>query len=214
MKTIAVFGGTSGLGVKLVPLLEEKYRVISLGSKDVDVTYFGEVKKFFEGGEVDIVLNLAGISYDVYLSRITEDDYKPIIDMLDVNIMGLVNILAGCLPHMVKKKWGRVITISSVLSEMNVPKASLYSASKAFVDRLISSANKENIKYGVTCNSIQLGYWDGGMCERLDPVFREKVKDNIGLKRWGTVEELHNTINYLVDNEYVCGVNLKLDGGL
>ena len=214
MKKIVVFGGTSGLGVKLIPHLKEKYVVISLGSKDVDITYFGEVKKFFETHEVDIVLNMSGREYDVYLSKICEDDYQPIIDMLDVNVMGNVNILAGCLPQMIKKKWGRVISISSVLAETNVPKASLYSASKAFIDRLMSAANKENIRFGVTCNSIQLGYWDGGMCERLKPEFQEAVLKNIGLKRWGKIEELYNTINYIVDNEYVCGTNLRIDGGL
>ena len=60
MKKMVVFGGTSGLGQKLVPLLEEKYDVISLGSNDVDVTEWGEVKYFFLSNDVDIVLNMFG----------------------------------------------------------------------------------------------------------------------------------------------------------
>ena len=115
---------------------------------------------------------------------------------------------------MIEKKYGRIISISSIFSELNVPKNSIYCATKAFVDRFISNANKENIKYGVTCNSIQLGYWDGGMCHRVEEKYQEMAKEKIGLKRWGSIEELYNTVNYIVDNEYVCGVNLRIDGGL
>jgi len=213
-KIIAVFGGTGGLGVKLLPLLKKKYKVISLGSKLVDVTKLNQVKEFFADNDIDIVLNMSAKSYDVYLSRINEDNHQSVTDMLNVNIMGNINILAGCLPKMIEKKWGRVIAISSVTSKLNVPTASLYCASKAFLDRLISNANKENVRYGITCNTIRLGYWDGGMCERISPEFREVIRKSISLRRWGKIEELYNTVNYIVDNEYVCGTNLKIDGGI
>lgn len=214
MKTIAVFGGTGGLGSKLVPLLKRKYNTLSIGSKDVDVVNFNQVQHFFEVNAVDIVLNMSGKKYDVFLNQIGETDYKPIIDMLDVNVMGNVNILAGCLPRMVERKYGRVIAISSVFAEMNVPKNSIYSASKAFIDRLMSVANKENLKHGITCNTIQLGYWDGGMGQRVEEKYQELAKEKIGLKRWGKIEELYNAINFIIENEYVCGTNLKIDGGL
>jgi NAD(P)-dependent dehydrogenase (short-subunit alcohol dehydrogenase family) len=214
MKKIAVFGGTGGLGVKLIPYLEKKYEVISIGSKDVNVVNLVEVQKFFENNEIDIVLNMSGKKYDVFLSKISENDSQSIVDMLDVNIMGNINILAACLPKMIDKKWGRVIAISSVFAELNVPKNSLYCASKAFVDRLISIANKENVKFGITCNTIQLGYWDGGMGQRIEVKYQEMAKEKIGLKRWGSAEELYNTIDYIIENEYVCGTNLRIDGGL
>jgi NADP-dependent 3-hydroxy acid dehydrogenase YdfG len=214
MKKIVVFGGTGGVGQKLIPLLEQKYQVTALGSKDVDVTSFEKVKNFFAENEFDLVLNMSGLKYDVFLSKINEEDQKPINDMIDVNIKGNINIISTCLPKMIEKKYGRIISVSSVFSELNVPKNSIYCATKAFVDRFISNANKENIKYGITCNSIQLGYWDGGMCHRVEEKYQEMAKEKIGLKRWGSIEELYNTVNYIVDNEYVCGVNLRIDGGL
>jgi NADP-dependent 3-hydroxy acid dehydrogenase YdfG len=214
MKKIVVFGGTGGVGQKLIPFLEQKYQVTALGSKNVDVTSFEELKNFFTGHEFDIVLNMSGLKYDVFLSKISEEDQKSINDMIDVNIKGNINIVSTCLPKMIEKKYGRIISISSVFSELNVPKNSIYCATKAFVDRFISNANKENIKYGITCNSIQLGYWDGGMCHRVEEKYQEMAKEKIGLKRWGSIEELYNTVNYVVDNEYVCGVNLRIDGGL
>jgi len=215
MKRIIVFGGTSGLGTKLVPLLKEKYDVVSLGSKDVDVTSISDVKNYFETiGDYDIVLNMFGKNYDTFLSKINTENYDHVQNVIDVNVIGNVNVLSCCLPNLIKKKWGRVISISSVVSEMNIPKTAIYSASKAFIDRLYSVANKENVRFGITCNTIQLGYWDGGMCEKLEPEFRENVRNTIGLKRWGRVDELYNTINYIVDTEYVSGINLRIDGGL
>jgi len=214
MKKIVVFGGTGGVGQKLIPFLEHKYQVTALGSKDVDVTSFEKVKNFFAENEFDLVLNMSGLKYDVFLSKINEEDQKPINDMIDVNIKGNINIISTCLPKMIEKKYGRIISVSSVFSELNVPKNSIYCATIAFVDRFISNANKENIKYGITCNSIQLGYWDGGMCHRVEEKYQEMAKEKIGLKRWGSIEELYNTVNYIVDNEYVCGVNLRIDGGL
>jgi short-subunit dehydrogenase len=214
MKTIAVFGGSGGLGKKLVPMLEEKYNVISLGSSDVDITNLAHVKHFFYSNDIDIVLNMSGKKYDTFLSKITKSDMASISEMMNVNMIGNVNILAGCLPKMIEKKYGRVIAISSVFSEMNVPKNSIYCASKAFIDRLIGTANKENIKFGITCNTIQLGYWDGGMCYRVEEKYQQMAKENIGLKRWGKIKELYNTINFIVNNEYVCGTNLKINGGL
>lgn len=214
MKKIVVFGGTGGLGSKLIPFLEKKYDVTSVGSKNVDITSFSEVQKYFNENDFDIVLNMSGSKYDVFLSKIKDSDQQDINKMIDVNIKGNINIVSSCLPKMIEKKYGRIISISSVFSELNVPKNSIYCASKAFVDRFISNANKENVKFGITCNTIQLGYWDGGMCYRVDEKYQEMAKEKIGLKRWGKIEELYNTIDYIIENEYVSGTNLRIDGGL
>jgi NAD(P)-dependent dehydrogenase (short-subunit alcohol dehydrogenase family) len=214
MKKLVVFGGNGGLGTKLAPLLREKYEVLSPGSKDVDITNLKEVTDYFQANDIDIVINMAGKKYDTFLSKIDSDNYEEISSMLDINVKGNINILAACLPPMIQKRWGRIISISSVFAELNVPKNSVYCASKAFVDRLTSVANKENIKYGITCNTIQLGYWDGGMCYRVEQEYQDKAKQKIGLKRWGTAEELNSTINYIIETEYLCGTNLRIDGGL
>ena len=214
MKKLILFGGTGGLGQKLIPFLEKKYNVTSVGSKNVDITSFSEVQKYFNENDFDIVLNMSGSKYDVFLSKIRDSDQQDINKMIDVNIKGNINIVSSCLPKMIEKKYGRIISISSVFSELNVPKNSIYCESKAFVDRFISNANKENVKFGITCNTIQLGYWDGGLCYRVDEKYQEMAKEKIGLKRWGKIEELYNTIDYIIENEYISGTNLRIDGGL
>jgi len=214
MKHIAMFGATGGLGEKLLPLLQEKYSVTPIGSRNVDITDFDDVKRFFDNNEIDIVLNFSGKKYDKFLNNIDSESIQEVQSMLDVNITGNINVLANCLSQMRERNWGRVIIISSVFAEMNVPKNSIYCSSKAFVDRLVQNANKENIRKGITCNSIQLGFWDGGMCYRVPEEIQQKAKNKIGLKRWGSIQELYNTIEYIINNEYVCGTNLRIDGGL
>jgi NAD(P)-dependent dehydrogenase (short-subunit alcohol dehydrogenase family) len=214
MKKMIIFGATGGLGKQLVPFLQQKYEVIPMGSKDLDVTSYEDVKKFFDNIDYDIILNMSGLKYDQFLSKITSEDIIEINKMVDVNIKGNINIISCSLPKLIEKKYGRIISISSVFAELSVPKNSIYCASKAFVDRLVSTANKENVKYGVTCNTIQLGYWDGGMAYRVDQKYQDMAKEKIGLKRFGTIEELSNTITYIVDTEYLSGSTIRIDGGL
>lgn len=213
-KKIVIIGGSGGLGTALAPLLEKKYEVKSLSSRDLDVTNFEKLEMFFEMNDVDIVLNFFGKNYDVFLSKIWGGDLYDIKQLFDVNVNGHVNVMANCLPKMIEKKYGRIIGISSVLSEINVPMTAIYSTSKAAIDKLYQVANKENLRHGITCNTIQLGYWEVGMIEELDPEFQEKVKKGIGLRRWGKVQELYNAIDFMIETEYYCGNNMKLNGGI
>jgi 3-oxoacyl-[acyl-carrier protein] reductase len=210
-KTIAVFGGTGGLGSQLIPLLSENYTVISLSSKEVNITSSEEVNNFFEKNIVDIVLNLSGYNIDGFLHKLNPDDIDA---MVNINIKGSVNIVRGALPKMRNNLFGRVILISSVLAEKVVPGTSLYSGSKAFIDNLVKTTSAENIGKGITCNSIQLGYFDGGMCHRLPEKFAESVKESIPLKRWGSIQELYQTIEYLINTEYITGQNINISGGI
>ena len=211
MKTIALFGGSGGLGSQLKPLLEEKYKVVSLSSKDVNLRKMYATTQFFDDNEIDIVINLAGYNTDGFLHKL---EASAVDDMIDINVKGSVNICRGALPKMREKGYGRIIMISSVLATKVVAGTSLYSASKAFIDNLVKTVSAENIRKGITCNSIQLGYFDGGMCHRLPEEFAERTKNSIGLKRWGTIQELYQTIDYLIETEYITGQNINISGGI
>lgn len=220
MKTIALFGGSGGLGSQLkLPLelgnqslpLEKKYNVISLSSKDVDITSGSALETFFNENNVDIVINSSGYNYNSFLHKI--DDWSEVDKIIDVNILGNVKLLNKSLPKMRENGYGRIILISSVLSKKVVQGTSLYSGTKAFIDNLVKTASAENIGKGITCNSIQLGYFDGGMCHRLPEKFKEPIRKSIGLKRWGSIDELYNTIEYLIDTEYITGQNIEISGG-
>lgn len=212
MRKIALFGGSGGLGSELAPFLEKKYNVMKLSSKILDIRDIDSLKHFFDKNHIDIVINMSGYNFDNFLHKL--DGESEIQDMLDINIKGNINILSSCLPSMRDRQYGRIILISSVLAEKVVLGTSLYSGSKAFIDNLVKTASAENIGKGITCNSLQLGYFDGGMCHRLPEKYVEPIKNTIGLKRWGSIEELYKSLDFLINVEYITGQNINISGGL
>ena len=210
---LVVFGGSGGLGKPLSDKLLSDYEVVALSSKDVDVTDFNQVKSFFENNNQDIVLNLSGYNYNTILHKYDGDDVE-IKKQIQVNIEGNLNILANCLPSMREKKYGRIILTSSVLSSKPAFGTAVYSGCKAFIDNLIKTCTIENLSKGITCNSLQLGYMDGGLTYKVPEPFRTNVKNNIPLKRWGKISEIENAVRYLIETEYVSGCSLKINGGI
>ena len=207
-------GGTGGVGTKLKKLFEEKYNVTSVGSKDLDVTNFRKLEAFFHINEFDIIINLSGYNFDCFLHRYDEENIHEMKKQIDVNVIGNVNLLSACLPKMRKRGYGRIILASSVLSSRPAMGTSVYSASKAFIDNLVKSCALENCSKGITCNSIQMGYFNAGMAHKIPENIQEKVKSKIPLKRFGKILELKNTIDFLIETEYVTGTSLKINGGL
>ena len=199
MKTL-IIGGSGGIGQGLFEYFEDTTFV---SSKTYDVLKPGSEN--FE--EFDVVINLSGLIFESPLCN-----YNIITKRLvDINCIGAVNILADFLPGMKKRKFGRVIMFSSIYSSINVRNMGIYSASKAFVDKLVNIAALENAEYGVTVNSIQLGYTGLGMGDVKD---KEKILSKVGMKRFVTMEEIYNTIQAIVNTEYLTGQNIRLDGGM
>ena len=213
MKKVIVIGGTGGLGREVVRLLKEKYDVYAVGSK-LDVTNFQNLQRWFHVNKYDVVVNLSGYNHDSMLHKYDEETIYEAEKQININTLGNINLLATCLPGMRTRGYGRVILVSSVLATKPVIGTGVYSASKAFIDNLVKTTALENASKGITCNSIQLGYFDAGMAHRIPLEFQEKIKKNIPLKRYGKIEELYNTIEYLINTEYVTGTSLKINGAL
>ena len=209
-----VFGGSGGLGRQLVKKLNRDYEVTALSSKDVDVTNFEQVKQFFLENDFDIVINLSGYNYNSFLHKYNEKTLDARQKQIDVVVNGSLNILSNCLPQMRERNYGRIILTSSILSSKPVAGTSVYAGCKAFIDNLAKTCTTENLSKGITCNTLQLGYMDGGLTYEVPEPFRTKVKDTIPLKRWGTIKEIENTVRYLIDTEYVSGCSMKINGGL
>lgn len=209
-----VFGGSGGLGRQLVKKLNRDYEVTALSSKDVDVTNFEQVKQFFSENDFDIVINLSGYNYNSFLHKYNEKTLDVRQKQIDVVVNGSLNILSNCLPQMRERNYGRIILTSSILSSKPVVGTSVYAGCKAFIDNLAKTCTTENLSKGITCNTLQLGYMDGGLTYEVPEPFRTKVKDTIPLKRWGTIKEIENTVRYLIDTEYVSGCSMKINGGL
>jgi 3-oxoacyl-[acyl-carrier protein] reductase len=214
MKKVLIVGGTGGLGKKVSELMSNDYEITSVGSKDFDIKDINQCEEFFKNKNFDIVINFAGVNYDIFIHKINSENIESVQNLLDVNVKGTINIVSTTLKNMRKQKYGRIILISSVLSEKNVVGTGVYSSCKSFIDKFVKNVSLENIKHGITANTIQLGYFDGGMTYRIPQEHLEPIKKTIGLQRFGKIDELVTTINFLINNEYATGINLKIDGNL
>lgn len=211
MKTVALFGASGGLGSQLLPLLETKYNVIGISSSLIDVTDFKQVNEFFSINNIDIVINLTGYNFDTFAHKINTDQLDK---QIDVNIKGTVNVVSSCLNNMRQQQFGRIILVSSVLADHPVMSTSIYAGCKGFVDSFTKTVALENAGKNINCNSLQLGYFDGGLTYKIPETFRDTIKNNIPAKRWGTIDELYNTIDYLIETGYITGQNINISGGI
>ncbi len=214
MKTVALFGASGGLGKQLLPLLQTKYNVIGISSSDIDVTNFKQVNEFFETNDIDIVVNLSGYNFDSFTHKINDEILNQIDKQIDVNIKGTINIVSNCLSKMREQQFGRIILVSSILADHPVISTSIYSGCKGFVDSFTKTVALENANKNINCNSLQLGYFDGGLTYKIPENFRDTIKNNIPAKRWGMISELYNTIVYLIETGYITGQNINISGGI
>jgi len=214
MKTVALFGASGGLGKQLLPLLQTKYNVIGISSSDIDVTNFTQVNKFFETNNIDVVINLSGYNFDTFTHKINDETLNQIDKQIDVNIKGTINVVSNCLNKMREQQFGRIILVSSVLADHPVISTSIYAGCKGFVDSFTKTVALENANKNINCNSLQLGYFDGGLTYKIPENFRDTIKNNIPAKRWGTIVELYNTIDYLIETGYMTGQNINISGGI
>jgi NAD(P)-dependent dehydrogenase (short-subunit alcohol dehydrogenase family) len=200
---VLLIGGSGEIGQALIDLFDiQKYKVYWCDSKEFPLPMAGS--RMFPWTNIDIVINLAAV-----MPKNSTQFKKAIL----VNCLGAADILEIFLPFMRTHGYGRIIMMSSIFSKINVPGQGVYSASKAFVDKLVKIAAIENAQYGVTINSIQLGYTGIGMGEPLESDYN-KAKNKPAMKRFCTMEELYRTIDYIIDTEYLTGQNIALEGGI
>jgi len=210
MKKILLVGGNGGLGKQLTEDLELNYSCISVGSKILDVTNEEQVKGFLEKTDFDIIIYLSVKNIDGLIHKQTKETVE---EQINVNLFGFLNILRHSTNKLREKGYGRIIYISSVLSKNPIRGTGIYSASKAFCDNIIRTYSLENSKYGITSNSIQLGYFEGGLTDKVPNDILQNVKNNISLKRLGKVEEISSLIKTIISTEYINGTNISITGG-
>lgn len=210
MKKILLIGGTGGLGKQIELILKTEYECISVGSKNCDVTNEQNVINVLNKTKPDIIIYLSVKNIDGLVHRQTHED---VTKQLNVNLIGFLNVLRNCTENMRESGFGRIIYISSVLSKKPIRGTGIYSASKSFCDNIIKTYSLENSKYGITSNSIQLGYFDGGLTEKVPDNILQSVKNNIPLKRLGKIDEMSELIKTIIKTEYINGTNISITGG-
>jgi NAD(P)-dependent dehydrogenase (short-subunit alcohol dehydrogenase family) len=213
MKKIAFFGGSGGLGSQVIPYLQSKYDVSSVGSVVVNLTKNADISNYFNLNSPDIVVIFSNYNYNSFLHKY-KDNENQMDKQIDINITGVTKCLSYALDSMRKNNYGRIIIASSITVDRSVIGTSVYAATKAYYENLVKTICIENASKNITANCIQLGYMDGGLTYTLPEEFLQNTILQIPVKRLGTPEEIFKTVDFLIDNSYVNGTTIKLTGGL
>lgn len=162
---------------------------------------------------IDILVNNAGITKDALLVRTTPSDWDRV---LAVNLKGAFNFTKSTAKVMMRKRYGRIINISSVVGIMGNVGQSSYSASKAGLIGLTKSSAKELASRGITVNAVAPGYILTPMTNDLPQSAKDDFLSSILLKKAGTPEQVANLVLFLASDEadYITGQVIQIDGGL
>ena len=164
-------------------------------------------------GYIDILVNNAGITKDNIFLRMSENEWE---DVLNVNLNSTFNILKLITKGMVKRKYGRIINISSVVGVTGGAGQVNYSASKAGLIGLTKSLSQEIATRNITVNCIAPGFIETPMTEKLDDKRKDAILNSIPMNRIGKPKDLSSAIIFLASQEssYITGQTLHINGGL
>jgi 3-oxoacyl-[acyl-carrier protein] reductase len=177
-------------------------------------TVGARLKSLPEGfGEIDILVNNAGITADNLLARMSLADWERV---LATNLTGAFALTKEVVRTMMRKRWGRVISVSSVVGLMGNAGQANYAASKAGLIGFSKSLARELGSRNITVNVVAPGYVETAMTERLPEAHRAELAGAIALKRLGSVEDVAWAVLYLASAEagYVTGETINVSGGL
>ncbi len=171
----------------------------------------GDVEAAF--GQVDILVNNAGLTRDNLLFRIKDDDWDAVID---ANLRGTFATTRAAARGMMKRRWGRVINIGSVVGITGNKGQANYAASKAGLIGLTKSVAKELASRNVLANVVAPGLIATEMTEAMPAEAREAMATQIPLERVGTPEDVANAVLFLASDlaSYITGQVLVVDGGM
>ena len=240
-KVAMITGATRGIGKQIaLTLANEGYNIVlnyrtkndeliqaknEIESKNVkcltvkgDVTNFEDCKQMIESainefGKVDVLVNNAGITKDMLLARMKEEDFKQVID---VNLVGTFNMTKNVISYMMKARNGTIINISSVVGIAGNAGQTNYSASKAGIIGFTKSLAKEVASRNILVNAVAPGFIETNMTDVLKQEVKDEIAKNIPLKRMGTPKDVANVVKFLAsgDSSYITGQVISVDGGM
>lgn len=166
-----------------------------------------------EFGEIDILVNNAGITRDSLLIRMNDDEWQ---DVLNINLTSVFRLSKSVMRAMMKKRFGRIITIGSAVGSMgNVGQAN-YAASKAGLIGFSKSLAREVASRGITVNVVSPGFIETDMTLTLTDEQRACILSSVPANRLGAVQEVANVVLFLASKGagYITGETLHVNGGM
>jgi 3-oxoacyl-[acyl-carrier protein] reductase len=234
MKKVFITGASRGIGNAIAKsLLKDNYTVIgtATSSKGVEqliaegiIGYKLELddlekinaswdKISDEHLDIDILINNAGFTRDNLILRMSDEEWT---DVMNVHLNGMFRITKRLLKPMLKKRWGRIINLSSTSAVLGNKGQANYAAAKAGIEAFSRSLASEVGSRGITVNAVAPGFINTDMTELNSGVVEKELIKKIPLGRFGETSEIAHLVNFLCSEEssYITGQTIHINGGL
>jgi len=236
-KNIIVTGATGGIGNSIIKKLDNLgANVLATGTKleklndikskfsnikilNFDISEMDKVEKFVDdatlqlGGNLDCLINNAGITQDNLAIRMTIDQWKKVIE---VNLSSTFLLSKYAIKKMLKNKSGKIINITSVVGHTGNLGQSNYTASKAGIIAMSKSLAIEYAKKNININCISPGFIKTAMTDKIEEKFKESIISKIPSGKLGEPEDVANAVLFLASNhsDYINGETIHVNGGM
>ena len=206
-------------GTRIDPLkaladdLGDRAFIVPCNLSDVDGVKALPQKASEEMGGIDILVNNAGITKDNLFMRMSDDDWHQVID---VNLTSTMHLMKSVMRTMMKKRFGRIINITSIVGVTGNAGQVNYAASKAGMIGMTKSFAQEIATRGITANCIAPGFIETAMTAELPENVIKNMLDAIPQGRMGQADEIAASVAFLASNEasYITGQTLHVNGGM
>ena len=236
-KKIIVTGATGGIGNSIVEKLSNNgANIIATGTKiekleylksefqnikiiKFDISKTDKIEEFVEnaadelGGNIDCLINNAGITRDNLAIRMNLDEWNKVID---INLTSTFVLCKSAIKKMLKNKSGKIINITSVVGHTGNLGQANYTASKAGIIAMSKSLAIEYAKKNININCISPGFIKTAMTDKIDEKFKEIIISKIPSAKLGEPEDIANAVLFLASNQskYINGETLHVNGGM
>lgn len=203
-------GGANAISAYLEPNAGSG-QVLNVGEQESIDALMNHMKSTV--GLPTILVNNAGITNDKLLMRMSSDDWDLVIN---TNLSSIYKMSKACIRGMMKAKTGRIINIGSVIGDMGNPGQSNYAAAKAGMVGFTKSLAREVGSRGITVNVVAPGYIQTDMTDELDEAQKDKLMEQVPLKRLGATQDIANAVLFLASDTgaYITGETLHINGGM